>query len=145
LLPVSSDYLGLPDDLESTRVPLLWITPGIDGVALDSLAAGADGVVIAGTGGGHVPADVAAATARLAETGTPVVIASRTGAGPLLSATYGGTGSEVDLREIGAISAGSLHPTKARLRLMVALALGLQPEGAFGSAGANARIETRAR
>jgi L-asparaginase/Glu-tRNA(Gln) amidotransferase subunit D len=40
-------------------------------------------------------------------------------------------GSEVDLAERGAILAGALSGHKARLRLLVGLALGRDPRGLF--------------
>ena len=71
-------------------------------------------------GGGHVNPAVAdaigAAAARL-----PVIFSSRVGAGETLRRTYGFPGSERDLILKGAIPAGSLDATKARLLLELLL------------------------
>jgi len=123
--PPAGDHLGLPDALDK-RVELVWGTAGGDGRLIEAAAAEADGLVIAGFGGGRLSAAMAdaavAAVARL-----PVVIASRCGAGSTQRSSYHGHGSETQLLAEGLIGAGQLHPLKARLRLAVALALGLDP------------------
>ena len=122
-LPTGHDYLGLPGILD-VRVELIWVAAGADGLLVDAAASVAQGLVIAGTGGGHVPPPMADSLRAAVERGLPVVLTSRTGSGPLLEHTYGGAGSEVHLREIGVRPAGMISPLKARLRLMVGLALG---------------------
>lgn len=121
-LLVGADYLGLPDQLDA-RVELIWVAAGADGLLVDAAASVSQGLVIAGTGGGHVPPPMADSIGAAVERGIPVVLASRTGSGPLLENTYGGAGSEAHLREIGVLSAGMISPLKARLRLIVGLAL----------------------
>lgn len=125
----SQDRLGLPEHMKR-RVELITAVAGAGGGLLGA-ALGADGVVIAGTGGGHVPEGMLAALQRLLEARVPVVLASRTGAGSVLEGSYGGRGSETDLRRMGVVAAGALAPIKARLRLLVALELGIQPSTAF--------------
>ncbi len=117
------DYLGLPEQIEG-RVELIWTSAGMDGLLVEAATSAAQGLVIAGTGGGHVPPAVAESLDRAVKAGLPVVLASRTGSGPILESTYGGFGSETHLLSIGVYPAGSLSPLKARIRLLVALALG---------------------
>ena len=117
------DYLGVPDRLDK-RVEIIWVSAGVDGLLVDAAASAAQGLVIAGTGGGHVPPAMTESLRAAVERGLPVVLASRCISGPVLEATYGGVGSETYLRAIGLHSVGALAPLKARLRLLTALALG---------------------
>jgi L-asparaginase len=82
------------------------------------------GLVVEGMGGGHVPGwlvdDLGALAAR-----RPVLLASRTGDGEVLTNTYGGfPGSETSLIEAGLVPVGSLDGLKARVLLALLLADG---------------------
>ena len=91
---------------------------------LETLPAwGYRGLVIEAFGGGHLPAEGVPTIRGLAER-LPVVLASRTGAGHVLARTYAFPGGELDLLAAGVISAGSLHPLKARLLLSLLLSAG---------------------
>jgi L-asparaginase len=84
---------------------------------------GVRGVVVAATGVGHVSAGTAAVIERLLPR-VPVVVASRTGAGPTLRSTYGFPGSESSLIAMGATMAGWLDARKSRILLHALLASG---------------------
>jgi L-asparaginase len=107
------------------RVELLTAVAGADGMIVDAIAARLDGLVIAGTGGGHVAPALAEALLRLVASGCPVVLASRCADPQVLAHTYGGPGSEVELLANGLISAGNLQALKARLRLSFGLSAGV--------------------
>lgn len=103
---------------------------GDDGRLPALIASQVDGLVVAGFGVGHVPETwlgaIEAAAARI-----PVVLASRTGRGPVLAGTYGFAGGERHLQNRGLISAGYLHPLKARVLLTLALATGAEIRAVF--------------
>jgi L-asparaginase len=94
-----------------------------DGLGLAGLAGTHQGLVVAGYGVGHVPGRLAPVLGDLAAR-IPVVLASRTGAGPVLTGTYGAVGSETDLLRRGLIGGGLLHPYRARVLLRLLLAAG---------------------
>jgi L-asparaginase len=107
--------------MAETSIGMVHAALGDDGRWLKPFARHADGLVIAGFGGGHVPSRLVPLLHELAEA-KPVVLASRTGSGPVLSRTYGYPGSEQDLLARGLINAGFLDPFKARVLLHVLVA-----------------------
>ena len=126
------------------RIALVTVVLGDDGVLLDGLAERVDGVVVAGFGAGHVPQALVEPLQCLAER-VPVVLATRTGAGPVLAGTYGFRGSERDLLARGLVSAGFLDPYKARILLHAAVGAGADRPtiaAAFGVAGGYANPDT---
>jgi L-asparaginase len=123
-VPTRQAPLPRPRDLPSAKVALLETFLGDEGELLGLVNdAGFDGVVISAFGAGHVSAAMATMVSKAAER-APVVLASRAGAGAVLSATYGFAGSEQDLLSRGVISAGWLDARKARILLWSLLAAG---------------------
>lgn len=119
--PVRTQPLQLAGPVRNARVALVAVAMGDDDVVVNAVRrAGVDGMVVMALGGGHVPAAIAAALEEAARQ-IPVVLASRTGAGEILSRTYGFPGSEIDLQRRGLIRAGWLDALKAKVLLTLLL------------------------
>jgi L-asparaginase len=136
--PVGRLHVELSPDAVMAPVALVRLSLGDDGRILPALAdLGFRGTVIDGFGGGHVTPAMMPLLKRLV-TQMPVVLSSRTGSGEVLSHTYRYTGSEIELLELGLISAGALDGLKARLLLSTCLAADYSPTqviDAFETAG----------
>jgi L-asparaginase len=106
------------------------VTAGAPVRLVASALDGADGLVVAGVGLGHLPSwwmePLGAAVAR----GLPVVRATRTHGGPT-GGRYAGPGSDVDAEARGLLSAGLRTPYAARIELVCALGAGADPREVF--------------
>jgi hypothetical protein len=91
-----------------------------------SLASGARGLVLEGTGAGNVPPAVLPGIRAALRARVPVVVVSRCAEGRV-APLYGFEGGGQRLAEMGAVLAGDLGGPKARIRLMVALGLTSDP------------------
>jgi L-asparaginase len=130
-LPAAGHYLGEPPEALPT-VDLVWVASGMDAVPIHAaVASDRAGIVLAGSGGGHVPPNLQPAVVEAISSGLSVVMSSRCIDGSTLQSTYGGIGSETELLGLGVVPAGHITPVKARLRLLVGLALGMDPARIF--------------
>ncbi|MGP4017742.1 asparaginase [Saccharopolyspora sp. 5N708] len=128
--PPGSDLL--PDRSPPTcRIGMVHAATGVDGSAADTVSSDVDGLVVAALGAGHVAPSLGEALIRIAGSGKAVVVASRCPDGALLAHTYGGAGSETELRRAGLLFAGMLSPVKARLRLAFGLSAGISADELF--------------
>jgi L-asparaginase len=109
------------------RTAIATLALGDDGAVIEAIGSQVHGLVVAAYGAGHAPAACVTTLAGLARR-MPVVLASRTGTGPVLKHTYGFPGSESDLLAQGLLSAGDLDPVKARILLQVLLMTGAGPD-----------------
>ena len=105
----------------TARVPVLTVGLDEDPTVVAALGGVADALVVAALGGGHVPAGLAEPLGALAEE-LPVVLASRVGAGRVLTGTYSSPGSESDLLGRGLLCSGFIGAAKSRVLLVAALA-----------------------
>lgn len=122
--PARRPCLPSPVPRSPARVAMVEVGLGDEGELLDlAVAAGLDGIVVAGYGVGHVSEPFAESLDR-AVVACPVILASRTGSGTVFRQTYNFIGSETDLLSRGAISSGWLDGRKARILLCCLLAEG---------------------
>ena len=130
--PAWEDYLGLPNSLDEAPVELVRLAADpSDTLLRAAIETLPSGIVIEGTGGGHVPPGLLGALDDAIGAGIPVVVATRCPSGRNLEKTYGMPGSETDIRRRGALPAGLLSGHKARLRLIVGRSLGIDAESLF--------------
>ncbi|RQG98833.1 Glu-tRNA(Gln) amidotransferase subunit GatD [Natrarchaeobius oligotrophus] len=104
-------------DLESD-VELVKFTPGMDPAFLD-VVEGSAGLILEGTGLGHVHTDLIPRIEKLVADGTTVVMTSQCLEGRVCDRVYD-TGR--DLLEAGVVEAGDTLPGTAKVKLMWALA-----------------------
>ena len=110
--------------VDRVRVDVVAVHPGADATHLEaSLAAGAQGIVLAALGSGNATPAVVRAVARAHAAGVPVVVSSRVPLGRL-AASYGGGGGGHDLVAAGAILSPVLRPGQARVLLAALIAAG---------------------
>ena len=118
--------VDLAPDLDP-EVELVRFTPGTDPAVLDHLD-GNSGVVIAGTGLGHVNTDLIPRIESLVADGTVVAMTSQCLAGRVCDRVYD-TGR--DLLDAGVVEAGDTLPGTATVKLMWALANCADPADAM--------------
>jgi L-asparaginase len=129
--PVSSPAEIAADSLGG-QVPIVAAAAGMGSEYIDAvLERGAEALVLIALGAGHVPLAMLPGLDRALAAGVPVVVCARPAEGGTLVGTYGFEGSETDLARRGAILAGQASPWKARIRLLLASALGLAPQQLF--------------
>lgn len=98
------------------RVDIAYAYGGADGVLVDALREhGADGLVLAGFGGGSYPGAFLEAGKRAVQAGIPVVLATRSTAGRVIMTPQ--------KESAGFIVSDDLLPQKARILLMLALGM----------------------
>jgi len=119
--------LALHEALDSA-VELVKFTPGMDLAAWDYLD-DKTGVIIEGTGLGHVHTDLIPRIAALVEAGTTVVMTSQCLEGRVCDRVYD-TGR--DLLDAGVVEAGDTLPGTAKVKLMWALENVANPADAMG-------------
>jgi glutamyl-tRNA(Gln) amidotransferase subunit D len=111
-----------------TDVDLLKFTPGADEAVLEALD-GKSGVVVEGTGLGHVSTDWIPRIEELVDDGTTVVMTSQCLEGRVCDRVYD-TGR--DLLDAGVVEAGDTLPGTAMVKLMWVLANHDDPRAAMG-------------
>ncbi|MFH5798036.1 asparaginase [Haladaptatus sp. CMAA 1911] len=117
----ASETAHIPDGTLDPTVFVVGSGAGVDDrLGEAALEAGADGLVVNGTGLGNVTASLGEFVESTVRDGTPVVVTSRCVAGRT-SPVYGGSGGGETLRAAGALFAEDLPAGKTRLKLSLAL------------------------
>lgn len=116
------DALPLPQPGgRSPRVDLVAAYPGADSTLMHAaLEAGAEGIVLQGTGSGNANISLCSEVAAAVASGVVVVTSTRVDSGPVVP-IYGAGGGGEDLRAAGAISSGHLRPSQSLILLSLLL------------------------
>lgn len=126
--PAGRRRIDLARDAGHRPVALYKVSFGDDGRLFPEIERlGYEGLVVEAMGGGHLPTSMVGILEDLAGR-MPVVLASRTGGGEVLTRTYSFPGSETDLLGRGLIPAGPLDGLKARILLSLLLRSGASSE-----------------
>ena len=113
-------------------VVVVEASPGQDPRFLAAvLGAEPDGLVLAGSGMGHVPGAWVPLLADAVKDGLPVLMTTRVGNGPV-GPQYGGSGGGFELAAIGVVACGHRSAQRARVELVCALGAGLTGTAAAG-------------
>ncbi|MBK4149254.1 asparaginase [Corynebacterium macginleyi] len=119
--------------LSDVRVDIITAYPGAPADLIEqSLAKGAQAIVIAGMGSGNIGPDLANAAMEAAKS-VPVVLTSRVDHGPV-EGIYGGAGGGATLADAGVIPSGNLRAPQARMLLAAAVATGTDAHKLFPTA-----------
>ncbi len=112
----------IPKAAALPRVDIVYAHAGMGRELIDAaVRAGARGIVVAGVGNGNLGAAALAAAAAASKAGIAVVRSSRTGGGIVERNV------EMDDDGLGLIAADELNPQKARILLMLGLAITSDP------------------
>lgn len=120
--------------LGDVRVDIIAAYPGAPADLIEqSLAKGAQAIVIEGMGSGNIGPDLANAAMEAAKS-VPVVLTTRVDHGPV-EGIYGGAGGGATLADAGVIPSGNLRAPQARMLLAAAVATGTDAQKLFSPAG----------
>jgi len=112
----------LPVPKITARVELIKFTIDMSNLFLEAVKnSPVDGVVIEGSGVGHVSSNMMNSIKSLIDIGKVVVLTSRCHEGLVLEDSYSFSGSEKSLHDMGVIIAPGLSGLKARIKLILAL------------------------
>lgn len=114
-----------PAPLAGLNIPIIRAWAGADDALIRALGP-IDGLVLEALGSGNVSACMGGAVAKLLRRGVPVVVATSVPYGEV-SFAYGGAGGGSTLGDLGALPAGYLSASQARIALATALASGVNP------------------
>ncbi|MCD0482770.1 asparaginase [Streptacidiphilus sp. ASG 303] len=109
-----------PADAAAPRVDIVMHHSDADPLLLEAaVSAGAQGLVLVGTGAGNATPEFAEAVARAVRAGVLVAVTTRVPAGPVVPLYTGG--GAVDLAAAGAVLTGTLRAGQARIAVLAAL------------------------